>query len=127
MIHFDTNALIALPLWARESHPVVQRVAEGEPAAVCSVVWYEYLIGPIETAEIKLASAFLQGRIDPVNSDDAALAAKLYNAASRRRPLKTNALIAAAAIGADACFVTVNSDDFQPFIDHGLKLLPAAV
>ena len=38
MIHFDTNALIALPLWARAGHPAVTRIVEGEPCAVCAVV-----------------------------------------------------------------------------------------
>jgi len=36
-----------------------------------------------------------------------------------------DALIAAAAIRADALFVTVNTADFEPFVAHGLKLMPA--
>lgn len=125
MIHFDTNALIALPLWAREHHPVIRQVVDGEPAGVCSVVWYEFLIGPIEATEIDLAHAFLQGRIVGVDREDAVMAATLFNVAGRRRTLKTDALIAAAAIRANAQFITVNSADFEPFVSHGLRLLPS--
>jgi predicted nucleic acid-binding protein len=125
MIHFDTNALIALPLWARENHPAIQQVVNGEPAAACSVVWYEFSIGPVDKTEIDLAHAFLQGRIVAVNHEDAALAATLFNAAGRRRTLKTDALIAAAAIRIGALFITVNTADFKPFVPQGLGLMPA--
>lgn len=123
MIHFDTNALIALPLWARQKHTAIRRIASGEQAAVCSIVWYEFAIGPIEQSEIELAHDFLQGRIEPVDVDTAALAAQLFNDCGRRHTLKTDALIAAAAIRVNAEFVTVNVADFEPFIAHGLRLL----
>ena len=123
MIHFDTNALIALPQWARNAHPVIRRVVAGEPAAVCSVVWYEFLIGPIDAAEIDLTRAFLQGRIQPIDDEDATLAAQLFNDCGRRRMLKTDALIAASAIRANADFLTVNVADFEPFASHGLRLM----
>lgn len=103
MIHFDTNALIALPLWAREGHAAVQRVLDGEPAAVCAVVWYEFLVVPID-------------------ADTARMASTLFNGAGRRRTLKTDALIAAAAIQASAEFFTLNVDDFRAFVDGGLRL-----
>lgn len=125
MIHFDTNALIALPLWARENHPTIRQVVNGEPAAACSLVWYEFLIGPIDAVEIDLARAFLKGRIVSTGDEDAALAATLFNAAGRRRTLKTDALIAAAAIRVDALFVTLNIADFEPFVARGLRLMSA--
>lgn len=125
MIHLDTNALIALPQWARDGHPIVKRVVEGEPAVACSVVWYEFLLGPLTEDEARLAHAFLQGRIAPVTEDDAMLAAELFDRAGRSRRLKTDALIAAMAIRANADFVTLNAVDFQPFVGHGLRLLPA--
>lgn len=125
MIHFDTNALVALPLWARDGHPVVRRVLAGEPASACAVVWYEFLSGPLMPDEADLARAFLQGRIEPITEDDAVLAASLFNAAGRRRTLKTDALIAATAIRARAQFVTLNTADFEPFVTQGLQLLAA--
>ena len=125
MLHFDTNALIALPHWASRGQEIVQRVARGEPAAASTVVWYEFLIGPLEAREADLARAFLQGRILPVEEADADLAATLFNAAGRQRALKTDALIAAAAIRADAELVTLNHQDFLPFTGHGLRLAQA--
>lgn len=127
MIHFDTNALIALPQWARSGHDVVDRVVDGEAAAVCAVVWYEYLLGPLADGEAELAHAFLAGNIEPMGEEDAELGTELFNAAGRRRTLKTDALIAAAAIRAGADFVTVNVADFQPFVMHGLQLIPAKI
>lgn len=127
MIHFDTNALIALPQWAREQNEVVNRVVEGEQAGVCAVVWYEFLLGPLATDEAELAHAFIGGRIAALTEADAMLGAELFNACGRRRTLKTDALIAASAIGAGADFVTVNVVDFQPFVEHGLRLVAAKV
>lgn len=125
MIHFDTNALIALPHWARERHPVIARVLAGDAAAASSIVWYEFLLGPLAQDEAALAHAFLQGRIVAVAEEDAALAAELFNASGRRRSLKTDALIAAIAIRARADFVTANTADFKPFVQHGLRLIAA--
>ncbi len=124
MIHLDTNALIALPLWSREAHPIVQRIANGEAAEVCAVVWYEFLIGPVEPAEVHLAHAFIRGRILATEAGDAQLAAALFNDTGRRRTLKTDTLIAATAIRAGAEFLTLNVDDFQPFTASGLRLAP---
>lgn len=123
MLHFDTNALIALPYWARDRHEVVQRVTEGEPAAASTIVWYEFLIGPLQLREAELARAFIQGRVAAVEEADADLAAHLFNTAGRQRALKTDALIAATAIRADAELVTLNAQDFLPFTDHGLRLV----
>lgn len=127
MIHFDTNALIALPHWGRDGHPVVKRVVQGEAAAVCAMVWYEYLLGPLGDGESELAHAFLSGSIEPMLEQDAMLGAELCNAVGHRRTLKTDALIAAAAIRAGADFVTVNAEDFQLFVAHGLRLVPATI
>jgi predicted nucleic acid-binding protein len=127
VIHFDTNALVALPLWAREGNEVVSRVVEGEAAAVCAVVWFEFLMGPLAEDEAGLAHAFIGGRVEPMTEDDAELGARLFNACGRRRNLKTDALIAATAIRANAEFVTVNVADFKPFVAHGLRLVPASL
>jgi predicted nucleic acid-binding protein len=111
-----------LPHWAREGHAAVTRVVEGEAAAVCAMVWYEFLMGPVDDAEIRLAHAFLQGRIAPVEESDAALAAQLFNAAGRQRTLRTDGLIAACAIRAEAQLVTLNVADFEPFTAYGVQL-----
>lgn len=128
MIHLDTNALIALPEWSRaKRHSVIDRVLVGEPAAACSLVWYEYCVGPLVEGESERARAFLQGGITAVSGEDAALTAHLFNATGRARRLKTDAMIAAVAIRAGADLVTLNVDDFQPFVAHGLRIVEARV
>lgn len=122
MIHLDTNALVALPLWARDGHPIIARIVAGEPAAVCAIVWYEFLVGPVDETEVRLAHAFLRGNVAGLDVADAELAAGLFNRAGRRRVLKTDALIAASAIRAGAQFLTVNVKDFKPFVTDGLRL-----
>lgn len=127
MIHFDTNGLIYLPQWAREGHPVVDRVASGEPAAACAIVWYEYLCGPLAPGEAELAHAFLQGRVLAVTAEDAQLAATLFSATGRRRAHRTDTLVAACAIRAKAAFVTANVNDFTALVAHGLHLVDGAI
>lgn len=71
-----------------------------------------------------LVPADIEGRILPVGEDAAELAAELFNAAGRKRTLKTDALIAATAIRAKAEFVTLTRAGFEPFVSHGLRLFP---
>lgn len=124
MLHLDTNALIALPVWAREGHTLIERVLSGEQAAVSAVAWYEFLCGPVAQKEIELASAFIENRVIPVDADHAALAAELFNASGRRRVLRTDTLIAAVALHADADLVTLNRKDFEAINAPRLRLLP---
>ncbi|MDB5986282.1 MAG: hypothetical protein JWR16_1335 [Nevskia sp.] len=123
MIHLDANVLVALPDWAVERHPLLNRVARGEAAAVCSLAWYEYSIGPVDEDERLAVREFIRDNIVAFDDADAALAAHLYNAVGRKRALKTDACLAACAIRADADFLTLNVDDFRPFSAHGLRLL----
>lgn len=125
MIQLDTNALIHLPQWARDGHPVIERISQGKSAAVCAIVWYEYLCGPLIADEADLARAFLQNRILPVTEEDGALAAELFNATGRKRQNRTDTLIAACAIRAAAEFLTANMADFEPLTAYGLRLAGA--
>jgi predicted nucleic acid-binding protein len=122
LIHFDTNALVALPLWARQGHPVVERIAEGASAAACALVWYEFLCGPVSAEHIELAHAILSGRVESIGETQAQRAARLFNATGRARRLRTDALIAASAIEAGAALATLNRQDFAAFEPLGLVL-----
>ena len=79
LLHLDTNALVALPLSARKGHPVIERIAAGEPAGASTVVWHEFLIGPVAEDEVALARAFVRGNIVALETEDARLTASLYN------------------------------------------------
>jgi len=127
VIHLDTNLLIALPEWLRRDSAIVNRIRDGEPAGACSIVWYEFTVGPLVANEADLARAFLQGGITNVGEREAELASTLYNSAGRQRRFKTDALVAACAMSADAELVTNNVADFTPFVEHGLRLVPAEI
>ncbi len=123
MIHLDTNVLIALPVLARQRHSLTQRISRGEPVATSSLAWFEYVCGPLEEAEQELVRAAIGGHIVEVDVAIAERAATLFNLAGRKRSLRTDSLIAAAAMLAGAELATFNADDFAPFMEHGLTLL----
>lgn len=125
MIHLDANILIALPNLIQQQHPLIERVVNGEEVGVCSAVWSEFLIGPLDETERRLALHFIRDSVLPVTADDASLAAALFNRSGRRRGLKTDALIAAVAIRAGADFLTFNQADFKLFVPDGLRLFEA--
>lgn len=125
MIHLDANILVTLPYLIEQNHPLIERIGNGEQAAVCAPVWYEFLIGPLSESERELARHFIRNDVVPLTAEDAALAAELSNRAGRKRSLKTDALIAAAAIRAKVEFLTFNTVDFKPFVRDGLRLFEA--
>lgn len=58
-----------------------------------------------------------------LDEETADRAATLFNATGRRRGLRTDSLIAATAIQADAELATFNTADYRLFVSFGLKLL----
>lgn len=125
MIHLDANILVALPYLIEQNHPLIERVLNGERAAVCAPVWYEFLIVPLSESERELARDFIRNDIVSVTDEDGALAAELFNRAGRKPSLKTHTLIAATAVHAKAEFLTFNVADFKPFVPDGLRLFQA--
>jgi len=61
MIHLDTNALIALPLWAREGHPVLMRIAAGEQAGA--------LLARLDPAAYQTALDVAQAEFDAATAE----------------------------------------------------------
>jgi predicted nucleic acid-binding protein len=59
---------------------------------------------------------------EPFLAVDAELAADLFNQTGRRSRSLADCMIAAVAIRCRADLATINSSDFQPFIQHGLNL-----
>jgi predicted nucleic acid-binding protein len=115
MILLDTNYLIrGLISGSREAGDMMRWARQGERLAVSTVVWYEFLCGPITTEQRTAMQAFLDEWL-PFDEMQAQEAARLFNAAGRPRALRVDAMIAAAAIIARARLATANREDFAPF------------
>lgn len=88
-----------------------------------TIAWTEFLCGPVDANDSAIATRLVTER-PAFTDDDAALAAKLFNASGRRRGSLADCMIAAAAIRAEAPLATSNSQDFTRLVAHGLVLLP---
>lgn len=123
MIHLDTNYLIGMAVRGSvAAQNVDQWLAAGEPLAASSLVWTEFLNGPVSAADIALVASVIEDEVVPFEKQTAALAAQLFNQTGRRRGSRFDCLIAATAILANAELATENKSDFKPFVAHGLKL-----
>lgn len=122
MICLDTNHLIfGLVPGSRESKELIAWAQAGKTLITPMPAWYEFICGPVTAPQIAAMRAFLR---DPVLFDEpqALEAARLFNAAKRKRSLRIDAMIAATAIVAGAELATSNRSDFNTFVPHGLKL-----
>ena len=124
MICLDTNYLIrGLIPKTPEAEKILGWLEAGEPIGIPSVAWYEFLCGPVQEEEIQLAIAILTAGILALGAPQAAEAARLFNATARSRRLRVDAMIAGTATAANADLATLNRDDFEPFVAHGLTLV----
>jgi len=82
----------------------------------------EFVSGPVTDPVVESIRHALGDRIVPFTHTEARLAAQLFNAVGRRRALRYDCMIAAAAIAADAELATRNAADFRLFVPHGLVL-----
>lgn len=121
MICLDANYLIlGLVAGSRESGELAAWVAAGEQLVAPSLVWFEFLCGPVTDAQLRTMRAFLH-ELTPFDEPQAIVAANLFNAAARKRSTRVDAMIAATAIVADAALATNNAADFLPFRESGLR------
>jgi predicted nucleic acid-binding protein len=124
MIHLDTNLLIALADSSDPHRDSALRLMElHSAAAVSSLAWWEFVCGPVSADGALMVRRLLPGGILPFDEVHSHEAARLFNAVGRARRFKFDSLIAATAILAGAELATVNREDFEPFVPHGLKLL----
>jgi predicted nucleic acid-binding protein len=125
MIHLDTNFLIyLLTPDSNEALLAGRLLAEGESFAVSSVVWMEFVTGPILPAVVADAEALIEGRIVSFGRTEAELAASFFNLARRQRSLRADSMIAAAAVAHHSALLTRDEVDFQVFRQGGLKIVP---
>ncbi len=123
MICLDTNYLIrCVELGSQEAARMESWYRDGEPMITPMSAWFEFIGGPLTKEQEESARAFLAD-IMPFTEAEAREAARLFNAAGRKRSLRVDAMIAATAIVAKAPLATANRDDFTPFLPHGLKLV----
>ena len=97
-------------------------LAEGLPLGMSAVSWAEFLCGSVAQPDVELAIRIVH---EPAafGADDAALTARLFNLAGRRRGSFADCMIAATALRAGASLATRNPSDFRWFTAAGLKLV----
>ena len=123
VICLDTNYLIlGLVEGSRESRALASWLGSGDRLMVPTLVWFEFLCGPVTAAQIQTMRAFLHELV-PFDESQAIVAADLFNAAARKRSTRIDAMIAATAIVANAALATNNRDAFRPFRESGLRLV----
>ena len=123
MILLDTNYLIrALVPDSVESEKIIDWFKAGIDLCTSSVAWYEFLCGPVDDKGVLTVQSLLRERVLPFTADQAAEASRLFNATGRQRHLRVDAMIAAAAIIANADLATGNIEHFFEFRKYGLQL-----
>jgi len=124
MILLDTNYLIrALVDQTMESRRITEWMSEGEELITTAACWYEFLCGPVDNEGILVVSALIEDRIVPLTRDQAQEASRLYTETGRKRNLRVDAMIAAAAMVSNATLATENRKDFERFEEFGLQLV----
>ena len=123
MICLDTNYLIlGLVAGSHESAKILKWAQAGEQFCVSSIVWYEFLCGPINS-EQEQAMRQLVKEIVVFDTAMAEEGARLFNKTGRSRKIRVDAMIAAAAISRNAPLATQNTEDFERFVELGLELI----
>ena len=123
MIHLDANYLIhATVAGSPEEQRIRAWLGHGEELATSAIAWMEFVTGPVSPAVVAAMTEVIDDRVHPVERKEAELAARLFNAVGRKRALRYDCLIAAAAISAGAALATNNQSDYAQFTGQGLRL-----
>jgi predicted nucleic acid-binding protein len=122
VIHLDTSFLIsALVAGSPEDASLRRWFRSGETVRVSSVVWAEFLCGPV-TDILAEEAAELFGEPVAFDGISATLAAQLFHTSGRRRGSMIDCMVAAIALRGDALLATRNIADFKRFASAGLAL-----
>ncbi len=122
MIHLDTNFLIAaIQAGSQQEARLNSWLGANETLGISAVAWAEFFAGPL-LAHDELTVRQMFQHVEALSGQDGELAAQLFNRTGRRSRSLADCMVAAVAIGCGAKLATVNTSDFQPFIQHGLAL-----
>ena len=123
MVHLDTSFLIrALVRGSPEDQKLREMLGTSEPLGMSTIAWAEFLCGPIDQSELKLATEVIR-RHSTFSQQQAMIAARLFNESGRPRGTFIDCMIAAAALSAGALIATSNVSDFRRFEPFGLKIV----
>jgi len=96
-------------------------LARGQPLAMSTIAWTEFMCGPLLPRAVELAARVVTELI-PFAENEAEVAAMLFNQSGRRRGSMVDCMIAATALAGDAELATSNAKDFEQF--EALRLRP---
>jgi predicted nucleic acid-binding protein len=124
VIHLDANFLIgAAGRHSDGQKPLRHWLENGELLATSSIAWAEFLNGPVEEEQVIEVENLIEERVVPFGKVEAQIASMLFNAPGRKRGLRADCLIAAAAMAARVPLATLNRKDFAAFQPLGLQLV----
>lgn len=122
MIHFDTNFLVRATVTGSPAHQEFRQwSAAAESFGVSAVAWAEYLCGPLDPKGEAIARQIFPSP-ESFLTNDAALAADLFNKTGCRSRSLADCMIAATAIRCGAKLGTINLNHFRRFTQFGLTL-----
>lgn len=122
MIHLDTSFLIrALVRGSPEDRKLREWLGASEILGMSAVAWAEFLCGPVDNSELKLATGIIRRRSN-FSDEQATMAARLFNESGRQRGTFVDCMIAATALSEGALIATSNVPDFRRFETFGLKI-----
>jgi predicted nucleic acid-binding protein len=123
VIQLDTSFLIrALVAGTPQDKLLRQWLTDGEALSMSAIAWTEFLCGPLQPNEAKLAEQLID-EVLPLVTEDAEVAALLFNSSGRRRGSLVDCLVAASAFRRDAPLATANASDFKRMEAYGLRVV----
>ncbi len=114
-VHVDTSALVDALTGPRRSLDVLIGLAgQGHRLSVSAIVLYEWLRGPRTRDELAVQEElFPRKQAVPFGAEQAAVAARLYQAVARPRSREIDLAVAACALHDRAALWTLNGADFR--------------
>jgi predicted nucleic acid-binding protein len=123
VIQLDTSFLIrALVRGSAEDRRLRTWLTGATPLSISAIAWTEFLCGPLAPDTVELASR-VAGEQVAFTSEDAVVAAHLFNVSGRRRGTLVDCMVAATAIRGNAELATANPADFRRFEKAGLRIV----